>query len=324
MQTSQESFWSEIKSYEDRLRDNPASYCFSSLAEVYLKAGLREDALAVARAGVARYPAYAAGQMALAKACHQAGLFDECRQALLVVTDAVPNHADAQRLLARLYDEAGMHQEAAAVLQVLLDFYPDDVAIRDELAALQKKPADETAEDDLELIEFTEADIIDESEENDQLIERFRPATPHVVDPWAGIDARLPQDDVVTEAGLSAVWSVPEQQLASDRVVSGQDPLETPTLAELYVSQGFPDKAVAIYRKIVAADPQNTTAIERLGELTALLAPTVDEELPSAEDPVCCDEVPAIESAGIGTSRQDMVTVLEGWIGNIKRLRTCH
>ncbi len=65
MQSSTESFWSEIKRYEERLKSDPASYCFAPLAEVYLRAGLLDDALAVSRAGVARYPGYVAGQMAL-------------------------------------------------------------------------------------------------------------------------------------------------------------------------------------------------------------------------------------------------------------------
>lgn len=317
MQTSEESFWSEIKSYEDRLRENPASYCFSSLAEVYLTAGLLDDALAVARSGVVRYPAYAAGQMALAKACHQAGLFDECRQALLVVVEAVPNHADARRLLARLYAEAGMRWDAAAALQVLLDFYPDDAAVRRELEELQRDVPAETMDDGLELIEFTEADIVDEPEASDQLVERLRPAVAQVADPWAGVAADMPQTELAAADELSAVWSVPEQQLVTEHAVAGQDPLVTPTLAELYVSQGFVDKAATIYQKIVIADPKNAAAADRLAELTAQLEPASDGQQPVTE---ASTNVP--EAAADGC--QAVVTVLEGWLGNIQRLRTCH
>jgi tetratricopeptide (TPR) repeat protein len=49
--------------------------------------------------------------------------------------------------------------------------------------------------------------------------------------------------------------------------------LDTPTLAELYVSQGLTEKARAVYRRIVAADPRHAQARARLAELDAEAAP---------------------------------------------------
>ena len=321
MQSSTESFWSEIKMYEERLKSDPSSYCFAPLAEVYLQAGLLDDALAVSRAGVGKHPGYADGQMALARVCHQKGLVDECRRALETVATAVPDHAEAQRLLARLYKESGNEQAALQALQTLLDFHPDDMSARIELEALQQRVAAFSDDDDLELIELTEADIYEEPEDVGELVERIKPVARTVEDPWSGINTVTPEEAPAPTA-LEAVWSVPEQQLAAAVETTGDhDPLNTSTLAELYVSQGFSDKAIEIYRRIVAADPGNQEAAKRLAELEQ--AEVVAESGQAAAVAAEVSSVPPNLPAEGVADQQAAVTVLEGWLENIRRLRVC-
>jgi len=321
MQSSTESFWSEIKMYEERLKSDPTSYCFAPLAEVYLRAGLLDDALSVSRAGVLRHPDYVAGQMALARTCHQKGLVDECRRALQTVATAVPDHAEAQRLLARLYKESGNEQAALQALQTLLDFHPDDMSARIELEALQQRVAAFSDDDDLELIELTEADIYEEPEDVGELVERIKPVARTVEDPWSGINAVAPEE-APSSTALEAVWSVPEQQLAAAVETTGDhDPLNTSTLAELYVSQGFSDKAIEIYRRIVAAEPGNQEAANRLEELehAEVVAESGQAAAVAAELSAVSPNLPV---EGVA-DQQAAVTVLEGWLENIRRLRVC-
>jgi predicted Zn-dependent protease len=325
MQSSTESFWSEIKMYEERLKKDPASYCFAPLVEVYLQAGLLDDALAVARAGVIRYPGYVAGQIALARTCHQKGLVDECRKSLEVVVRAVPDHAEAQRMLARLYAESGALHDAIRILQTSLDFNPDDMTAKLELESLKRKAAATLAEDeDLELIELTEADIfVDEPEEHDQLVERVKPVAHKIDDPWAGITAAAPApaETVLVTPDLEAVWSVPEQQLAKENVQQElHDPLVTPTLAELYVSQGFLDKAIEMYRTILATAPENKEVLDRLAELEHL---TRTAEAGQAAVAVADLTASSVTVPSQGTADQAAVTILEGWLENIRGLRKC-
>ena len=51
---------------------------------------------------------------------------------------------------------------------------------------------------------------------------------------------------------------------------SSRNPLMTATLAELYVSQGFLDRAIAIYLELIAADPENHPYRLRCTELKAV------------------------------------------------------
>lgn len=321
MQSSTESFWSEIKNYEERLKSDPTSYCFAPLAEVYLRAGLLDDALAVSRAGVLRYPGYVAGQMALARACHQKGLIDECRRSLEEVASAVPDHAEAQRLLARLYAESGQVQAACQALKTLLDFCPGEVTARIELESLQRRLAELPHDDDLDLIELTEADIFEEYEDVDQLVTPIKPAIATaaavVENPWSGVTTTFQPT-----SELEAVWALPEQQLAATTPVE-QDPLSTVTLAELYVSQGFLDKAIEIYRKVVVLEPQNQEAVDRLAGLES--AEVVAEAEVGQAAFIAADLTPApvnLPSEG-AADQQAAVTQLEGWLENIRRLRVC-
>lgn len=45
------SFWTDIKNLEEQLAKSPDSFCFARLSDVYLKVGLVDDALHVARQG---------------------------------------------------------------------------------------------------------------------------------------------------------------------------------------------------------------------------------------------------------------------------------
>jgi predicted Zn-dependent protease len=307
MQSSNDSFWADIKRFEDRLKKDPESFCFSQLAESYLQVGLVDDALSVARTGVAIHPGYVAGQLVFAKACFRKGLQDDCKKALEKVTSAVPENAEAQRMLARLYAESGRDDAAVQVLKTLLEFCPDDQMARTELDALQGGVMD----DDLELIEFTEADIIHDETEPVPVVTS---AAKH-----AAFEKPLP---IVEEEP----WQVEEAE--EESVQSGfmpeaggeKDPLTTATLAELYVSQGFISKAVEIYRDILQSDPGNAIVLARLAKLEATdePAPAVSVTEAKAVSPPAAKPVPVKGEADAGA-----VEVLEGWLDNARRLRAC-
>ncbi len=306
MQPSSDSFRNEVSVYEERLRDNPASYCFAALAELYLKAGQADDALSVARAGVARYPGFVAGQMALARVCQQQGLVDEALQALAVVTTAVPESLEAQQMRIQLCIAVGRYAEALQALQTVLEFYPDDQELQAELAELEQAVWDNTAlgDDNLELIELREEDMIsdlpDESLE-DELV--LRTASPLVrkTDPWDIAAIPVPASD--TDAGAVAFDT---EQQADD------DPIITATVAELYRSQGFSDKARDIYQALLARNPADAAAAAGLASLE-------QQSTETAATAVAMQAAPAAD----GSADHGAVAILEGWLENIRRLQAC-
>ncbi|MDD2581977.1 MAG: tetratricopeptide repeat protein [Desulfuromonadaceae bacterium] len=240
------SFWTDIKSLEEQFAKSPDSLCFARLSDVYLKAGLVDDAVHVARQGVTKHPRYLSGQRALSLACHAKGLNDEAMAALKSVTEALPEDVQSQKLLGRLLAESGDRGAARRTFMTALEFAPDDVECRLELESLERSAvaeetvfeADEDDEDDEEIIEDLE--ILEEFD----LLEEEQPGS--------GFQS--------TTAAIE-LDSLPGAQ---------HDPLSTGTLAELYVTQGFIHKALEIYRAILVDNPADRVVAERVAELEAL------------------------------------------------------
>lgn len=92
----------------------------------------------------------------------------------------------------------------------------------------------------------------------------------------------------------------PEPEQAPDQDLhepgAGLEALPTPTLAEMYASQGLPEKALDVYREILEGDPSNEEAGRRVEELSAGLA------------------TPASRA-------RRKIKALEGWLGRIRRER---
>lgn len=179
--------------------------------------------------------------------------------------------------------------------------------------ALQELQGGISLDDGLELIELSENDIVAEPED-DQLVERVTAPLRPVADPWAGVAANVPEPAVAVTPDVTSV-----EQAWPEIVATGRDPLMTGTLAELYVSQGFTDKAAAIYRDILAAEPDNDAAAARLDELESQLLSAGSVMMSADELPDAVAAVPAQGAADAGS----VLPVLEGWLANIRRLREC-
>ncbi len=165
-------------------------------------------------------------------------------------------------------------------------------------------------DDDLELIELTEADIFEEGEP-DRLVERVRPVYQAVEDnPWDVVaDEPEPEPSAFEQpADLGAPVEADEPAV---EVAPAKDPLMTSTLAELYVSQGFTDKALDIYRALLVSSPGSESIVARIAELEK------QQESPPVE------AHKAYEEAGLSADSAAKIEVLEGWLENIRRLKEC-
>lgn len=244
------SFWTDIKNLEEQLAKSPDSLCFARLSDVYLKVGLIDDALHVARQGTIKHPRYLSGQRALSLACHARGLDDEALVALKLVTEALPEDVLSQKLLGRLFVEAGNRAAASQAFQTALEFTPDDVECRIELESLKQ-----SAGDPVSALEPDEDDDEDD-EDDEEIIE----------------DLEMLEDYDIGEGNREeAVLLFQEAPPESDIPAAPHyDPLSTGTVAELYVRQGFTHKALEIYRAILADNPADLAAAERVVELEAL------------------------------------------------------
>ncbi|ACH38575.1 TPR domain protein [Citrifermentans bemidjiense Bem] len=260
------SFWTEIQRYEDMLATDAKNLCFAPLSELYRKLGLLDDAIMVAEKGCAAHPDLPAGFLALGTACYAKGLTGQARNALERAVALEPNHLEALKLLGQLYVEQNEVVLARKVLEQVLQQDPDDLESSLLLNSVAVTPSQEEPEEVLENIE-----IIEELEEvvEEDFAAPLRPAVEPARPQAPAAAAPLEDDDIWAIEDLEEVEVEPLPPQRSDAATP--DPLTTATLAELYVSQGFVEKALGIYRELITAHPSNSQYRLRCAELQEML-----------------------------------------------------
>ncbi|MEI6305630.1 MAG: tetratricopeptide repeat protein [Deltaproteobacteria bacterium] len=321
MQNDDSTLLHEMKIYEERLAQNPDSLQFARLAEIYLDAGRLDDALRVAKNGTERYPGYVVGLRVLARICHEKGLLDECFNALEKVTQAFPEDLDSLKMLGRILASQDNYRGAMKIFGMALEFHPDDVECRSELELLERRmiflPAEaihnpnhcETSAEEMRTVSKLFAYATENEADED----------PEIID--------LTEADLLEIDLLELDEEEPDTEYCSV-VVPGDDPLATATLADLYVQQGFTDKALEIYSAILAADPDNTEIRSKI----AMLENTHTFDSVSAVDGYIIKEEAVQCRLNLGAASADptlaqsgsneAIAVLEGWLGNISKLKS--
>jgi tetratricopeptide (TPR) repeat protein len=167
------SYWADIKKYEDILANDPGSYCFTLLSELYRKLGLLDDAITVANRGIGMHPEYAGGYMAAGRAYFEKGMKAESREVLERVVRVTPDNLLAQKLLCQIYLEQGNTECAISTLKVIELLNPGDVESALMLDALtnagESKEVDartENAPAFVAEIAPSEIDFVDDVEDN--------------------------------------------------------------------------------------------------------------------------------------------------------------
>jgi hypothetical protein len=96
-------------------------------------------------------------------------------------------------------------------------------------------------------------------------------------DPWADDDvsAVLDEEPAIVEPVPSMPPPAPP---AADEPRPDPAGLSSSTLAELYFSQGFTDKAIEVYRELLLREPENERARGRVTELMGLQAQRARED----------------------------------------------
>jgi hypothetical protein len=100
--------------------------------------------------------------------------------------------------------------------------------------------------------------------------------SPDIYPATAHFDLNEPQIEKASggEENETMTWDVTEaavpEQVAQTGPVEGGDDLNTNTLAELYISQGFYDKAIEIYQGMLNDRPGNTALQQKLEQIRAM------------------------------------------------------
>jgi tetratricopeptide (TPR) repeat protein len=157
---------------------------------------------------------------------------------------------------APLPDEASSIEPAAA----------GEDTVREELP---EAPAEEPEAADQAVVDGSADVVPDEREPAATGSDETAPGEAEVVEGPPGTGT------VADESGTAAVF--PEPSIGRGESLDPESELiATMTLAEIYASQGFYDKAIEIYQRIISREPGNEEARVRIGELQRSHAGEVD------------------------------------------------
>ena len=309
MENSTTSFWIEIKKYEDTLAADPTSYCFAPLAELYRRIGLLDDALAVAVKGSERHPEYVGGHLALGRVYFDKGMMADARRAMEQVIKFTPDNLLAQRILGQIYVEIGETTLARNAFETILAANPDDAECQIMLESLQRTSelSQQPFADELDTVWnvalSTDGQGVETSEYED---DDYEIELTDVIE-----DEELPgilMSDMENTQRFEATHGASTVVAGSEEAAVG---IRTATLAELYVSQGYQDRAIEIYQELVAEEPQNAAYISRLTELGGGQSPSVGFGETIAQP------------WGVPNQKKSAIAGLEELLENIRRVRAC-
>ena len=232
----------------------PESRSFAPLADAYHRAGRHEEAIELLHSGTTRHPDYLSALVLLAD-CYQA--LQRTEEASTLYARVLSQDEENIRALEHQAEQSirqGALGKAAALVEKLRKIDPWDANIRRLSAQLQQAP---------------------------------KAPRPRGVDAAAaGYPApmRLPGSE---QPDASAV-APPSQAVspAPTTTPTASDELSTLTLAQIYESQGYLQKALTIYERLLQQHPGNEQVGQRLEELRRRLTGVDDSAQSSGVEPM--------------------------------------
>jgi tetratricopeptide (TPR) repeat protein len=234
----------------------------------------------------------------LAESYRQMGLLDEALDVATKGVKALPSFSPGYAILGRIQFQLGNVDAAAAAFERALLIDPENLMSLKGLARVRMQQGGQAAA--LKLVRRAVA---------------------------------LKPDDTVAQKMLAALGVLPTTPdvVAPSRPLAAAghphaDPISTPTIAEIYIRQGFLGRAMKVYRDLLQADPHNDEIRQKLVELKQRIeaqrsapaaAATTTVEVPAPAE----EAAGAFEAAAREGESAQQVAVLTRWLDSISRRR---
>ena len=241
-------------------------------------------------------------------AMKEEGRNSEVIQGCLKALDNYPGDIHLRKLLAESYQEVGFIGRAEEELTRVTSEI-DDLSYAYKLQAriyAQQERLDESFESLKRYLALNPDD-----REGLDLLDKIKPAAPEIEsegipvdeEPLPEVDVPEPETEPAIESAAGSTEAEPEVKPTEEEPVVD---LATPTLAELYFSQGQIREAVNTYEKVLLDNPDDKASEQRLAELKTSISQEA-KPLPSKE-----------EVAGIKTEKT--IAILENWLNSIQAM----
>lgn len=312
------SIHNNIRVLEARYRKNIESYFFFPLADAYVKADMLDQAEVILREGLSNHPKYCAAKALLGEVLFKKENLQDAQQQLEEVVEIVPDNIMAHKLLIEVYKRIGLQDRYERELKTLKMIGQEEKSysvigriettigeIQSETTKLKHKEDIEAfkAEDlgeiskDKKLIGFMGKDISEAIGKNEAI--RDKNITIHEAENKESGFFRRSGEEVDSTS----------TKLFHDE---GKGEIVTATLAELYFSQGFLEKSIDIYKKLLRQQPDKEEWVKRLLEIQEIQKNIkMDSEIFTYR----------VIHFGEEGKKEKIISILEKWLENCHKLK---
>ncbi len=292
--------------YRRRYELAPESRLFAPLADLLRRSGEIEQAVAMLEEGLAHHPRYVSALVLLALCQLEAGDQDAVRETCERVRELDPDNLVALALLASEAKRRQAWSEAAGLLErvVAIDPGADEAAAElGRLRAQEESVADEPVAEGPDPVAPAIPEEGTPAEE----------AAPEEVIPLEDIAEPLPAAEEPGAEEVPVEVSPAKTSQLGPKVDSRY--LATKTLADIYLAQGYPDKALEVLGQILARQPDREDVRVQMAELAGSLPDRSDSE------PVETESGPVISEAEAERSRESRADRehFESWLEKIRQ-----
>lgn len=187
----------------------------------------------------------------LAEAYRKAGMLDEAIATAKEGLERHPNYLSAMVALGRAYFEKGMLKEASEELEQVVKIAPDNIIAKNILDEIRKQGP---------VVSGQGPEKLEPETWNLEPEEELEPLEVEEIAEVEEVEAEPAFGEEISEE-LWTGESIPEKKAEPKKGIT------TETIAELYIKQGYLDKAIDIYQTLYDADPYNEEIKGRLEEL---------------------------------------------------------
>ena len=272
----------KMAGYIEMLVKDPYSTVFAALSDIYRTFGLLDEAVAVAQRGSEMVPTYPPGFVSLGRALAEKGDPVAASDAYRKALGLDPVNLAALTGLASSCLGCGQKEEALSLLNRAQAIDSDDEVVKQLFAVVKKLVAIPAP-----------ASILSVHD--------------HLVSP--------------PESPVKMPTLVIEEKVDRANESAPLPSIATATLADIYIKQGFPERAIKVFRDLLEEDPANAEIRQRLDELLQRnLVPLEEPEeviLPQIEAD------PGITPIGLAAlkGKEALISMYERWLDAVNRRR---
>ncbi len=226
----------------------------------------------------------------LADACRKAGRLGEALEICSRGIAMHPDYASGHVIMGKCYYDMKEREKAEEAFRRVLSLDEDNLVALKFLGMISAERGDESAATNY----FKHILALDpESAEIQRELQRLQ-------------EKRAPAEatESLEEEEILELAEMPDEDFEGKAIELGagdetSDDLATMTLAEIYASQGYPDKARKIYREVLKKQPGNKVARQKLRELEP--KDTAAEDSSTAREDLADSEMEALTDEGTGS-----------------------